>query len=117
MAVYIDRALGVLLMLGCVGHSLGSIKSYSTQPMPLLWALCASVLVALLGSMNLLRSYRPADRALAWLTCAGTFCWLVAAVVFGNLIGNVLDLRVIVFTLLCIGLIGFGLRTALNPAK
>lgn len=112
----IDRLLAVLLLLGAVGHTFGSIHSYSRQPLVLLWALCASVLVALLGALQLLRAARPADRPLAWIATAGTACWLAAAIAFGVLIRDPLDPRVITFIIICAGLIAFSLQTALRRA-
>jgi uncharacterized membrane protein len=114
MLKYVDRTLAAILIFGAGGHTLGSIKTYGDQPILLLWALCASVLVALLGALNLLRERRPHDRALAWITLADTFCWLVSAIVFGWLIGKVFDVRIVVFALTSAGLIGFGLQTALG---
>jgi len=111
-----DRVLAVLLLLGAIGHTFGSIQAYSHQPLSMLWALCASVLVALLSALNLLRSGRPADRALAWIAAAGTACWLVAAVAFGVLIHRPMDPRVVVFAVICVGLIAFSLQTAFRPA-
>lgn len=112
----LDRLLAALLLLGAVGHTFGSIQSFSNQPLVLLWALCASVLVALLGAINLLRAGRPADRALAWIAAVGTACWLVAAIVFGLLIHHPADPRVLVFVVVSGGLIAFSLRTAFRGA-
>jgi hypothetical protein len=109
-----DRTLAILLLLGAVGHTLGSIKFYAQEPLTMLWALCASLFVVLLAAVNLLRTNRPADRTLAWITSAGTLCWLIAAIVFGMLLGKPLDPRVVYFVLVCAGLIVFGLRTALR---
>src|SRR5690348_13360622 len=110
----VDRAFAALLILGAIGHTLGSIKAFINTPHELLWALCASVLIAMLGVLNLLRSWRPRDAALAWIVCAGTACWLVASIAFGLIIGKPFDPRVIVFVILSVGLIVFGLNTALN---
>jgi hypothetical protein len=104
-------------MLGAVGHTLGSVKAYSGQPLVLLWALCASLYIVLVGAINLLRTARPADRALAWIAMAATACWLVAGVAFGLLIGNVADPRVIIFAVICSGLIALGLKGALRTVE
>jgi hypothetical protein len=76
-----------------------------------------SVLAMLIGALNLLRTNRPNDRALAWLAVGATAAWFVISVIFGFLIGNLLDPRVIGFILITAGLIYFGLITALPPAK
>jgi drug/metabolite transporter (DMT)-like permease len=109
----IDRALGVLLILGAGGHTFGSIVAYRTQPLTLLWALSASLYIVLVGAVNLLRTARPGDRALAWVAVVAALCQLVSAVVFGQLIHSPADPRVVGFVVLCLGLIAFGLRDAL----
>jgi uncharacterized membrane protein len=115
MATIVDRVFAVLLML-CAGggHAVGSVMMYRTQPVILLWALTASVLGVLLGALNLLRSFRGTDRALAWITAAGTFAWGVVSMVFGALIGRPLDPRVVLFEILSVGLVAFSLRVALS---
>ena len=114
MLKIIDRGFGVLLILGAGGHTYGSISGYSRQPITLLWALSASLFILLLGAVHLLRTARPGDRALAWIAVAGGVCQLIAAVIFGQLIGAPADPRVIGFVVICTGLIVFGLRDALT---
>jgi hypothetical protein len=113
----LDRIFAIVLLVGAVGHTLGSFRAYSSQPMPLFWALNASVLVALLGVLNLLRAKRPADRVLAWITAAGTLCWLIGSIIFGMLIGHPLDPRVLTFLVVSAGLVLFSVQTALSPAR
>jgi hypothetical protein len=110
----LDRTLAILLLLGAVGHTLGSFKTYGGQPMVLLWALCASVLVVLLGAINLLRVSRPGDAALAWICVGAMICWLACTLTFGHLIGNLLDFRIVIFAVLSTGLILFGVRSAVR---
>ena len=110
----LDRTFGVLLMLGAVGHTLGSFKTYGSRPIELLWALCASLLIVLLGAINLLRANRPGDAALAWICVGGVVCWLACTFTFGHLVGNLLDFRIVIFAVLSIGLIIFGLRSAVR---
>jgi hypothetical protein len=107
-----DRALAGVLLMGALGHTFGSFEAYAREPKVLLWALCASVLVALLGALNLLRANRPGDHPLAWITVAGTACWLVVSIAFDILIDKPFDPRVVIFSLASFGLIGFGLRSA-----
>jgi hypothetical protein len=113
----LDRTFAVLLMLGAVGHTLGSFKTYGGQPIVLLWALCASVLAVLLGAINLLRVNRPADAAVAWIGVGGMVCWLACTLAFGHLIGNLADFRIVIFTVISIGLIFFGVRTAIRSRQ
>jgi hypothetical protein len=113
----LDRALAMLLSLGAIGHTFGSIAAFRNHPAQLLWALCASVLIVLVGSINLLRTWRPGDRLLACLAAMGTLCWLVISVAFGVIINNLTDLRVVVFAILSVGLIIFSVKDALAKAK
>jgi uncharacterized membrane protein len=87
---------------------------YRGQPVVLLWALGAGALGVLAGVLNLLRSYRAADRALAWITALGTLAWGIVACAVGALIGRPLDARVVLFEVLAAGLIFFSLRVALS---
>jgi hypothetical protein len=69
-------------------------------------------LIVLLSSINLLRTWRPGDRLLAWLAAFGTLGWLAVSIAFGAVIGNVVDVRVVVFVILSVGLIVFSVREA-----
>ena len=118
MAKNIDRFFAVLLLIGAGGHTFGSFAGYSHQPIVLLWALCASVLAVLLGVINLLRTYRSGDHALAWIAAAGNSSWLVITIVFGILIAKPFDPRVVGFVVIALALIAFSLKgTQDNPAK
>lgn len=106
-----DRTLSILLILGGVGHSFGSYLAYKLNQMELLWALCASLFLFLLGAINLLRASRPTDPALAWICLGALLAWIPAMVRFGQLAGNLLDIHAVFFMLLTLGLCGFSLRT------
>src|ERR1700741_5168649 len=103
----VDRSLSGLLLLGSVGHTLGVLQFYAGQPMILFWSLAAGALTFLLAALNFLRAGRPGDRALAWVTLAGTLFQLVITLRFGVLIGDLLDPRVIFFSVVCLGLAAF----------
>ena len=113
----LDRALALLLSLGAIGHTFGSIVAFRDHPAQLLWALCASILIVLVAAINLLRTWRPGDRLLACLAAMGTVCWLVVSVAFGVIINNLSDLRVVVFAILSIGLIIFSVKDALAKGR
>jgi hypothetical protein len=93
----IDRAFADFLLISVGGHAYGSLAGYADQPTTLLWSL---------------RTFRPTDRAVAWLTLAGTAFWFGASLMFGRLIGNLFDPRVLFHALVAFGLILFGLRSA-----
>ena len=108
--IWIDRGLALLLMLGAIGHSAGSFKAYGQQPDTLLWSLNSGVLIVLIAWLNLWRSGRPGDGALAWTCLVATAAYLCSVFAFGRVIGNMADPRVIGFAVVCLGLIGFSLR-------
>jgi len=116
MLKIVDRILAGLLLLGAIGHTFGVSRFYAGQPMLLFWALSAGAITFLLAALNFMRAGRPGDRNFAWVTVAGTLCQLVITLRFGVLIGNMLDPRVIFFSLVSLGLAGFGVRTALGRA-
>ena len=70
----------------------------------------------LLPAVNLLRVNRPGDRGLAWVSAAGCAGWIVIAVWFGIGMGNILDPRPLIQSMLALALLGFSLRTALGRA-
>jgi len=113
IATWIDRGLSCLLVLGGIGHTFGVIGFYE-DPVTLFWALTDSVLIFLLAAMNLLRTWRPSDRALAILTSCGSAAYLVVSLGFGRIIGSLTDPRVILFAVLSLGLLGFGLRDVIR---
>ncbi|MEA1672377.1 hypothetical protein [Nitrospirillum sp. BR 11163] len=115
MGKMVDRALAVLLILGAGGHTAGSFNAYGSQPMVLLWALSASILVILIGALNLLRSTRAGDRPLAWICAAGLLAWMGCCIAFAAIAGTWLEPHAALFLLLSAGLLGFSLRTALRP--
>ena len=110
----VDRVFGCLMVLGGIGHGLGSYQVYAKDPMALLWALSASFALFLLAAINLLRSGRKANRQLAWICAAGCIVWIGFAMWFGVLIGNVFDFRPLINTIIALVLCLFSVRTALQ---
>jgi uncharacterized membrane protein YjjB (DUF3815 family) len=106
----VDRIFGWLLLIGGLLHGMGSLQGYGKNHEMLLWALCASLAVLLLAAINLLRVGRPQDRALAWISFLGCIGWLVAAIAFGRLIGNIFDFRPLTHEIITIVLAIFSLR-------
>ena len=113
----LDRICGWLLIVGACGHSMGSYNAYKGQPMTLLWALSASIAGILLAALNLLRAGRPTDRPLIGVCVGGNLVWLVFVYVFGRLIGNLLDFRVVIQATITIVLLILSLRAALGAAQ
>ena len=110
---WIDRGLSFLLILGGIGHTFGVLSFYS-NPHTLFWSLTASLLIFLLAAINLLRTWRPADRTLAIIASCASATYLVFTFRFGQLIGDLTDFRVILFGVLTAGLTVFGLRQAMR---
>ena len=112
---WIDRGLSFLLILGGVGHTYGVLHFYK-DPHTLFWSLTATVLIFLLAAVNLLRTWRPEDRGLAVITACASAAYLVITLRFGQLIGDLTDFRVILFGVISLGLMLFGLRDAMRRA-
>jgi len=112
--ILVDRIFGWLLVVGSLLHAWGSWMGYSTQPETLLWSLSASLAGLLLAALNLLRVGRAGDRALAWVCAAGSLAWVVVAVSFGRIIGDVLDPRALIHAVNAAVLAAFSLRAALK---
>src|SRR5579863_6657848 len=87
----LDRILSCVLLLGGIGHTIGSLHFYKSDQMTLLWSLCASLFVFLFAAVNLIRAGRPQDAALAWVCLVAGLGWIAASLRFGVLIGNFLD--------------------------
>ena len=113
---WIDRALSCLLILGSVGHTLGVMEFYKDAH-TLFWSLTASELIFLLAAINLVRSWRPAERALAAITAVATAAYFLFTLRFGQIIGNLVDFRVILFAALTLGLTAFSVRDAIASSR
>ena len=108
----VDRAFAGLMIVGALLHAWGSVIGYAHMAHTLLWSLSAAFAQVLLACVNLLRVGRPGDAHLAWVSFAGCIAWLVIAIAFGFVIGNVADGRVIVQGSVALVLAGFSLRSA-----
>ena len=107
----LDRILSCLLLLGGIGHTIGSLHFYKSDQMTLLWSLCASLFVFLFAAVNLIRAGRPHDTALAWVCLVAGLGWIAASLRFGVLIGDLLDFRPLIFGVITLGLCAFCIRT------
>lgn len=113
----VDRIFGWILAVGAILHGVGSYLVYKSEPMTLLWALCASLAALLVAAVNLLRAGRPSDRPVAWIALLGSLAWAVAAFTFGALIGNVFDARALIHGIAALVLAGFSMKTLMGAGK
>lgn len=110
----IDRVFGVLLGIGAILHGIGTWGAFHAQPVSLLWAWSASFAVLLLAAINLLRTARPGDAALAWICLAGCVTWIGFCLCLGALIHNLLDFRPLIHIILAAVLAVFSARAAMR---
>lgn len=108
----VDRTFGWLLIIGSLFHAVGSVTAYRSRPETLLWALSATLAGLFLAALNLLRVGRPGDKMLAWISFWGCLAWLAVVIAFGEVIGNMLDFRVVTFGALTVVLAIFSFRSA-----
>ncbi len=107
----IDRAFGVLLVLGSCGHTAGTLLWLPALSGIWVWSLGSSLAAALLGALNIVRAGRPDDKTLAVITTVGTAGWAVLAFTFGLSINNVFDPRALTHFVTAIVLAFFGVLT------
>ena len=107
----VDLIFGWLLVVGSLLHAAGSFAAYKNMPELLLWSLSGTLAGLLLASLNLLRAGRPGDSALAWVSFAGCLGWIVVALSFGKVSGNVLDIRALTHAINAAVLAAMSLRT------
>jgi hypothetical protein len=110
----LDRILSVLLILGGMGHTFGSLQAYKSDQMTLLWSLSASLFIFLLGAVNLVRAGRDRDAALAWVCLVAGLCHIASSLRFGFLIGNIFDFRPLIFVVITLGLCAMCVRSLIS---
>ena len=113
----LDRAAGVLLLLGAAGHTLGTVLTLPPSHDAFIWSLGSSLAAVLVGTLNLVRAGRPADRTLAWICLGGSLAWAGVVVGFGLIIGQLIDPRVDMHLVASLALAGFSVRTLLGRAS
>lgn len=104
------------MVVGALLHGAGCLQFYAHSPELLLWSESGTLAELLLAALNLLRTGRPGDRALAWVSFAGCLVYLAIVMAFGKLIGNYFDFRPLIQGTVTLVLAGFSLRTALGKA-
>ena len=107
----LDRVFGWLLILGALGHTMGTI--IWTKPMSdlFIWSMGAALAAFVLGALNIVRAGRPGDRAIAAIATAGTFLWMLVALDFGISIHHVTDPRPLSHIIISLVLVLFGIRS------
>jgi hypothetical protein len=106
----IDRVFG-LMILGCVGHTLGTMKFYPAMSDVWVWSLGTSLAGFLLGATNLLRASRLNDKPLAAITLTGTAAFAFVAIGFGRSIHNMADPRVVGNLIIATALVALSARS------
>ncbi|SRR5579871_3847128 len=114
MGKILDRLFCGLMALATLGHLFGTFKLLQPGTGLFVWSLAGVLAAALLTALNFLRSGRPQDKALAWITLAGNLGWVVIVVLFGLSVGNLLDFRVLFHGFAAAGLSCFSLRILLS---
>jgi hypothetical protein len=112
---FLDRFFSCLLIVGGIAHAFGAWSAFHSQPATLLWSEAAFA-IFLLAAINLLRSARPADRALAWISFAGCLVWAGFALAVGGVRGDFLYSPAIANVVDSLVLANFSLHTAIRPA-
>jgi len=109
----LDRIFCGLMALATLGHLFGTFKFTQPGTGLFVWSLAGVLAAALLTALNILRSGRPQDKPLAWITLAGNLGWVVIVVLFGLSVGNLFDFRAVFHGLAAAGLAYFSLRSLL----
>ena len=107
----VDTIFGILLLIGALLHAYGTFIGYPAGSEVFVWSLAGSLAAGLIAVLNLLRSCRPGDKALAWICLVASLCWAGLAFAFGKAIGHVADPRVLWHVIAALVLAGFSLRT------
>ena len=113
----VDRIFAWILVLGAIGHGIGSYLGYRNEPVTMLWAFNASFAGLLVAAVNLLRAGRPADRPVAWVALLGSLTLAASAITFGVLIHNVFDPRPLVHASAALALAAFSLKALLSDSQ
>ena len=117
MLKFLDVACGWLLLLGAILHSYGTLASYPIGSEIQVWSFSGSLAAALIAVLNLVRTKRPQDGTLAWITFASSLAWAAIALGFGSAIGRIFDPRVLWHLIAALVLAAFSLKYALAARR
>lgn len=113
----VDLAFCALLAIGATGHLIGSFLFTTIGSVLFVWSLSGVLAAGLLVAVNLLRSLRLNDRALARIALVGNLCWLVVVILFGLSTGDVFDARVLLHGFAALGLSYFSISNLLSAQE
>jgi hypothetical protein len=113
----IDLTFGWLMILGCIGHTLGTMKYYTALSDVWVWSLGTSLAGFILGALNVLRATRSPDKAVAAITLPGSAAFVLIAIGFGVAIHNLGDPRVIGNVVIATALALFSLSTLVKSVR
>lgn len=113
----LDRLFCYLLILAASLHTFGALNEYKPKTSLLMWALCAGFARFLLAAVNLLRTWRPNDKALAAICLAGCLVSGYFVFLMAGVVGNIWDFRVVINFVISVGLVFFSLRTLFAARK
>lgn len=113
----VDRVFGCLMVLAALVHTVASLNEYKDQQALLMWGIGTGLAKFLTAALNLLRTWRPGDHALAGITltsclgCAGLAVWV------GLIVNNLFDIRAFPSLLFSFVLALFSLRSLSLPNR
>ncbi|HTV04532.1 MAG TPA: hypothetical protein VME86_04125 [Acidobacteriaceae bacterium] len=108
--VWLDRSFSGLLILAGIVHAVDSFHYYSDE-LTLLWSVCASLFIILIGVIGLMRASRPGDRALGWICLVSGLAWIAVAVWFGQVTGDPTRIHLLIVIAVTLGMCVFSVRT------
>lgn len=116
MARTVDAIFALLLLIGALLHSYGTLTGYEAGSEVFVWSLAGSLAAALIAVLNLMRRQRDGDKTLAAVCLVASLAWAAVAAGFGAAIGDVLDPRALWHIIAALGLAAFSLRSLIKTA-
>ena len=111
----LDWAFIGFVLLNAAGHTAGSLATYPAGSEILAYALGMSVLALTCGTLNILRTVRPADKGVAFAALLASLGQAGVALGWGFAIRSPLDPRVLGFVISAGGLAVFSAAVLAAP--
>lgn len=99
------------MALGTLGHAIGTFTLMEIGSGIFVWSLSGTLAAALIIAINILRHKRKNDQAVSLISMMSAIGWLGIVLLFGQSIGNVLDLRVLMHAFAAVGLAFFSYKS------